>query len=131
MSLAFAMTSGGLGVPGVHYLVYGETDPFSHGWPLLLEASSLLSAFVIALWLRCFSTAALGIYVGLLGFMYGSGSADYPMSSAVGLAVHGFLPAAFASALAFGFVCWNGSKVAHEKPLKSYETDRTEERTNP
>lgn len=111
ISFAFAMASGGLCIPFVHFLVYSDTDPFAQGWPLLLEGSAFLSAFLIALRLRCTAILALGIYLGLLGFMFASGKADYPGSSAIGLAIHGFLPAALGSALAFGLIYLKSSGV--------------------
>ena len=93
----------------MHYLFYGDVDPFGQGWPLILQASALVSAFIITLLLHCPITSALGVYVGLVGLMLVSGASEYPMSSSVGFAVHGYLPAAFGAALAIGVrygTCW-------------------------
>src|SRR5688572_8756363 len=93
---AFAISTlvGSTCIPGVRYALYGNMDPFSSGWPLYLQTSAFLSAFTISILLRCPCSSACGLYAGLVVVMLMVGDSEYPMASAIGLAIHGFLPAA-------------------------------------
>ncbi len=104
-SFVAALIAGGIGIPLGHSLIYGQTDPFTHGWPIGLQISALLSALAITMLLHCPIPSALGLYGGLVGFMLASGAAEYPVASAIGLAVHGLLPAVIGSAIAWSVVC--------------------------
>jgi hypothetical protein len=100
-SLSGGVVCGACVIPAVHQLIYGKADPFQHDWPLCLQASSLICSLIISFVFRSTTAAALGVYVGIVGFMLVSGQSEYPMSSIVGLMIHGFLPAALGAAIAF------------------------------
>jgi len=92
---------GAAAIPAVHLVLYGQIDPFRHGWPLVLHATSFFSGLIIAAWFRYTPAVAPGVYVGLVSLMLMSGQAEYPIASAIGLFIHGFLPAAVGSIIAF------------------------------
>lgn len=110
VTFVFGLVSGGVLIPIVHSAIYRQTDPFEHGWPLCLHVSTFLSSLIIAISLRSHATVALGIYVGLVGWMLASGQAEYPVSSAIGLLIHGFIPGALGSAIAFVFL-WTRTRT--------------------
>jgi hypothetical protein len=120
VTFALGVVSGGVLIPIVHTAFYKETDPFAYGWPLYLQVSASLSSLIIAISLRCTATVALGVYVGLLGWMLASGQPEYPVSSAIGLLIHGFIPGALGSAIAF-VVLWTRARIlrppAANKPV--------------
>ncbi len=99
-SFSIGAVCGAVFIPVVHFLIYGDVDPIGHGWPMCLQVTSLLSTFIFGLVLHCNTISALGVYAGLVGLVLVAGPSEYPMSSAIGLAIHGFLPAAFGAALA-------------------------------
>jgi hypothetical protein len=101
LSFLFGLFSGGVLIPIVHVVLCKQSDPFEHGWPLCLQVSALLLSLIIALSLRCTATVALGVFVGLVGWMLVSARAEYPVSSAIGLLIHGFIPGALGSVIAF------------------------------
>lgn len=111
VTFAFGLVSGGVLIPIVHEAIYKQTDPFEHGWPLCLQVSAFVSSLIIAISLRCTWTVALGVYVGIVGWMLASGQAEYPMSSAIGLLIHGFIPGALGSAIAF-VVLWTRARIS-------------------
>ena len=90
---------GAVCVPVINRLVYGDLDPFIHGWPLLLEVSAFLLPGIITLTTGHAITAALGLYGGLIVTMLTLGNPEYPVASIVALAVHGFIPALLGGAL--------------------------------
>jgi len=110
LTFAFGLVSGGVLIPAVHSAIFMQADPFAHGWPLCLQVSAFLSSLIIAVSLRCSATVAIGVYIGLVGWMLASGQAEYPASSEVGLLIHGFIPAALGAAIAFAVV-WNRVRV--------------------
>ncbi len=83
---------------GIRFLIRGNADPFSVDWPLDLEMFSLVSTILIAQFLNAQDcrqpfVVAFGIYFGQLAWLLISGNSEYPVASAIALAVHGQLPA--------------------------------------
>ena len=114
VAFAVGCSVGGVFIPGIQYLYCGYVDPFRNGWPLYLQASSFLSSFMISLLLRCTFASAFGLYAGLIGLMLVAGQSEYPVASAIGLAVQGFLPAVFGAALACAIL-----RVSRRRSLRS------------
>jgi len=110
VTFAFGLVSGGILIPIAHGAIYQQLDPFEHGWPLCLQVSAFLSSLIIAVSLRFTATVALGVYVGLVGWMLASGQAEYPVSSVIALLIHGFIPGALGSAIAL-IVLWTCAKI--------------------
>jgi peptidoglycan/LPS O-acetylase OafA/YrhL len=100
VSFAIGVACGGVCIPFLSYLIDGDPDPIGHGWPLCLQVSSLLTTFLVALRFHRTITLALGVYAGLVALMLGSGASEYPLASAIGLAIHGLLPALLGFAMA-------------------------------
>ncbi|MBC7819982.1 MAG: hypothetical protein IAG10_24125 [Planctomycetaceae bacterium] len=83
----------GVCIPVLRNLVCGDSDPFQAGWPLFLQAAACLAALVVSLrWHHGF-VSAIGIYLGLAGYTLIVGNPEYPASSLIALAIHGFVPA--------------------------------------
>lgn len=110
MTFGFGIVSGGVLIPIVHSALSKQTDPFEPGWPLCLQASAFVSSLIIAISLRCTVTVTIGVYLGLVGWMLASGQAEYPVSSAMGLLIHGLLPGVSGSAIAF-VVLWTLARL--------------------
>lgn len=83
----------GAGFPAVRLLIRGSADPFDSGWPLALQATALLTVVLAGGWLRHPWLTALGLYAGLLTFLFTGAAAPYPVSACIALAVHGLGPA--------------------------------------
>ena len=100
-SFSIGAVAGGACIPAIHYLVYADTDPLRHGWPLCLHILAFLISMIMTLLFRSAITSAVGVYAGLIVFMLSFAGAEYPASSAIALAVHGLLPATIGSTIAF------------------------------
>lgn len=83
----------GAGLLGIRWAVRGNADPFNVAWPTYLQVGSLVSTIFVGILSRRPFTAAFGMYFGLVACMLVFGQAEYPVASAIALAVHGFLPA--------------------------------------
>ena len=92
--LAFALAAAaGVGLLGVRRAARGNADPLDVSWPLYLQIGScVLTLFVASLSRRPFA-AAFGLFFGLIMYMLFEGRAEYPIASAIALAIHGLLPA--------------------------------------
>jgi hypothetical protein len=88
-------------IPGIHWIVYGDIDPFAH-WPRLLEFSAFVLTMIVTWQVRSPLASVLGLYAGLIVLMLASGGSEYPVASMIALAAHQFIPAA----LAFGLALW-------------------------
>ncbi|MFN0056672.1 MAG: hypothetical protein ACKV0T_31400 [Planctomycetales bacterium] len=83
----------GVGLPAVRWLVRGNADPFSSGWPLDLQISSLALTLAVGILSRRPFGAAIGLFTGLVLYLFVDGRSEYPMSSVMALAIHALLPA--------------------------------------
>lgn len=92
---------------GVRWLVDGNADPFHVSWPVYLEVGSFLLSLGIAWASRRPLVSSLGIYAGLLVYLFGFGGAEYPVSACIAMTLHGFLPASLAAVVAWLMLCWN------------------------
>lgn len=90
--------AGALGIPSLHFVIYGAMDPFLHRWPICLQGTAFVVAFLISLAFRGTLASAVGIYTGLVGVMLAS-EPEYPAPAAIGLAIHGFGPAVMGAVL--------------------------------
>jgi hypothetical protein len=111
-AFAIGLVSGGICIPLVQFLVFGNADPFTHGWPLWLEASAFLITLIFTLRGHCPTVLTLGLYAGLVGVMLVAGESEYTVASAIALAVHGFVPAACGSALGWLVLSGMRSQIA-------------------
>ena len=104
---AFAFgAAGALCILGLRFVLHGSADPFDGGWPLYLQAASFATALAITLQVGHGGATALGVYGGLLAWMLAAGAAEYPVASAIALAVHGLIPAVVGAALASLWGLW-------------------------
>ena len=101
VTFSVGVVCGAVVIPLLHRVFYGQADPFRQGWPFCLHASAFLSSLIIAYLFRCTTGVALAVYAGLAGPMLVSGQSEYPISSAISLLIHGFIPAALGSITAF------------------------------
>lgn len=92
---------------GARWRFYGSADPFSVSWPIYLEVGSFLLSLGIALVCRRPLVSSVGIYIGLLSYLFGVGDAEYPASAFIGMTLHGFLPASLAAVVAWLMLRWN------------------------
>ncbi len=90
----------GAGILLSQKLVYGSADPFQNGWPLFLQATAGLAAFVVSWRWSQGVISAIGLYVGLIAYMLIEGNPEYPAASLIALAIHGFVPALVGSLVA-------------------------------
>jgi hypothetical protein len=90
----------GVGILISRKLVYGSADPFQDGWPLFLQATAGLVAFVVSWRWSQGVVSAIGLYVGLIAYMLIEGKPEYPVSSLIALTIHGFVPALVGSLVA-------------------------------
>lgn len=91
----------GASIPVLRQLFCGDADPFQSDWPLFLHAAACLSAFAVAWPSRQRLASAIGVYVGLVGYVLVVGKPEYPASTLIALAIHGFVPALVGSLIAF------------------------------
>lgn len=100
--IASAVSVGlGASIPVLRQLFCGDADPFPSDWPLFLHAAACLSAFAVAWPSRQRLTSAIGVSVGLVGYLLIVGKPEYPVASLIALAIHGFVPALIGSLIAF------------------------------
>jgi hypothetical protein len=100
-AIAFAVSVAlGATIPVARKLLCGDSDPFQSSWPLFLQVAACLSAFAVSWKWRQSTAAAVGLYVGLAGYLLILGNPEYPGSSLIALAVHGFAPALVGSLIA-------------------------------
>jgi hypothetical protein len=92
----------GAGLLGIRALMRGSADPFQADWPMDLWSGSFVATFMIASLSRAPLIAAFGLFLGLVTFMLVDGSAEYPVSSVIAIAIHGLVPALVAALLAIG-----------------------------
>lgn len=85
----------GAAFPAMRRLLRGSADPFASGWPPDLQASAFLTVLLAGGWLRHPWLAAIGLYAGLLTYLFLvlSPPAPYPVPACIALAIHGLLPA--------------------------------------
>lgn len=106
--LAVALAVGfatGIGILVLKKCVTGDSDPFQAGWPLFLQLAACLATFVVT-WKWCPGImSAVGLYAGLAGYMLALRTSEYPVSSLIALAIHGFVPALVGSLVAFAVRC--------------------------
>jgi hypothetical protein len=102
-SLVIGIGSGTL-IPGMHFLIRGHSDPINSDLPYYLPITSFVSTAVIVYQLRCPVMTASGVFGGLVLALFASGGSEYPYSSLIALAVHGFVPA-LAGGLVVYVVC--------------------------
>lgn len=102
-SVALAMIASG-GLLALRRFVRGTADPFEAGWPIELQLTSLVATAAIGYCLRHPFFAAVGTYAGLLLFLFMTGASEYPVSSAIALAVHGLIPALIGGLVAAGLL---------------------------
>jgi len=84
---------------GLRWIIRGSADPFQTHWPLDLQAGAVALTLVLGFWTGAPFVAAIGVYFGLVAALFVSGGADYPASSLIALAIHGFLPGLAAAVL--------------------------------
>lgn len=101
ITFAAGFLLGSIVLPGLHYAFHGDIDPFSHGWPFLLQIGAFVSALVAATFFRQPIAAAVGIFAGLAAIMLISGASPYPVASLLAIAIHAFIPAMMGAAAAF------------------------------
>lgn len=95
----------GASIPILRNLVLGNADPFRSDWPLFLHAAACLLAFAVAWSSRQRWASAIGVYAGLVGYVLVAGKPEYPVSTLIALAIHGFVPALVGSLVAFAVSC--------------------------
>lgn len=84
---------------GLRWIIRGSADPFQTHWPLDLQAGAAALTLLFGLGTGTPFVAAIGVYLGLVAALFVDGGADYPASSLIALAVHGFLPGLAAAVL--------------------------------
>jgi hypothetical protein len=126
LSFAAGFFCGAVLIPGIHWLVYADTDPFPHGWPLLLEISAFVLATMVALRAHYPIVSALGLYAGLVALMLASGESEYPIASMIALAVHGLIPAALGVGLALWIRYLLGSRISQARATDKPTHERGE-----
>lgn len=87
---------GGILSPTLHWCVFKTTDPFTNGWPGLLQTTAFLGSFVSVLAFKCRAVGAMsitaGTTLGLICWMTASGQTEYPVSSIIAIFLHAFFP---------------------------------------
>ena len=101
----------GASIPFTRKLILGNPDPFSAGWPLFLQATACLAAFMVSWRWNHGVTSAVGLYAGLVGYLMAWGNPEYPAASMIALAIHGFIPALSGSLVAFAMCRRSGRLV--------------------
>jgi len=109
--VAFAVSAVlGAAIPIARRLALGSSDPFQSNWPVFLQATAFLGALAVSWhWRQCIAPA-LGLFAGLAGYLLILGNSEYPVSSLIALAIHGFLPALAGSLIAYAVIRLTGTK---------------------
>lgn len=90
----------GVGILILKGFVTGDSDPFQPGWPWFLQSTAFVTAFAISWKWPLGVTSAVGLYAGLAADMLALRASEYPASSLIALAIHGFVPALVGSVIA-------------------------------
>ncbi len=98
-SFAVAVIAG-VCLPISKKFVTGNSDPFQSEWPWFLQSTACVAAFAISWKWPVGVMSAVGLYVGLGGSMLALRASEYPASSLIALAIHGFIPALVGSVIA-------------------------------
>jgi hypothetical protein len=105
--VAFAVSVAlGAAIPVARKLALGDPDPFQGDWPIFLQTAACLAALAVSWHWRQILASPIGIYAGLAGYLLILGKAEYPASSMIALAIHGFLPAVAGSLISLAVNYW-------------------------